>query len=150
MSTKSGSFALLTALLGAVVALSLPWAEDAHAQAQAATRNKIVFQVSDAEPAKWNLTLNNIRNVQTDLGAKNVEIEIVAYGPGLGMLKADSVAGNRVADALAGGVSVVACENTMKNQKITRDDMLPKIGYVEAGVVQLMKRQQQGWAYIRP
>ncbi len=148
MSTKSGSFARMAALLGAVVALSLPWAGDA--QAQAATRNKIVFQVSDAEPAKWNLTLNNIRNVQTDLGAKNVEIEIVAYGPGLGMLKADSVAGNRVADALAGGVSVVACENTMKNQKITRDDMLPKIGYVEAGVVQLMKRQQQGWAYIRP
>ena len=134
MSTKSGSFARLTALLGAVVALSLPWAGDA--QAQAATRNKIVFQVSDAEPAKWNLTLNNIKNVQTDLGAKNVEIEIVAYGPGLGILKADSVAGNRVADALAAGVSVVACENTMKNQKITRDDMLPKIGYVEAGVVQ--------------
>lgn len=148
MSSKSGSFARLAALLGAVVALSLPWAGDAHAQA--ATRNKIVFQVSDAEPAKWNLTLNNIKNVQTDLGAKNVEIEIVAYGPGLGILKADSVAGNRVADALAAGVSVVACENTMKNQKITRDDMLPKIGYVEAGVVQLMKRQQQGWAYIRP
>ena len=148
MSTKSGSYARLAALLASVIALALPWAGDA--QAQVATRNKVVFQVSDAEPAKWNLTLNNIRNVQTDLGANNVEIEIVAYGPGLGMLKADSVAGNRVAEALAAGVSVVACENTMKNQKITRDDMLPKIGYVEAGVVQLMKRQQQGWAYIRP
>ncbi len=148
MSTKSGSFARWATLLCAVIALLLPWAGDA--QAQVATRNRIVFQVSDAEPAKWNLTLNNIKNVQTDLGAKNVEIEIVAYGPGLGMLKADSVAGNRVADALAAGVSVVACENTMKNQKITCEDMLPKIGYVEAGVVQLMKRQQQGWAYIRP
>ncbi len=148
MSTKSGSFARLAALLCAVIVLALPWVENAHAQV--ATRNKIVFQVSDAEPAKWSLTLNNIKNVQTDLGANNVEIEIVAYGPGLGMLKADSVAGNRVADALAAGVSVVACENTMKIQKITREDMLPKIGYVEAGVVQLMKRQQQGWAYIRP
>ena len=148
MSTKSGSFARWATLLCAVIALLLPWA--GHAQAQVAARNRIVFQVSDAEPAKWNLTLNNLKNVQTDLGAKNVEIEIVAYGPGLGMLKADSVAGNRVADALAAGVSVVACENTMKNQKITREDMLPKIGYVEAGVVQLMKRQQQGWAYIRP
>lgn len=148
MSNKSASFARLATLLCAVIALVLPWA--GAAQAQVATRNRIVFQVSDAEPAKWHLTLNNIKNVQTDLGAKNVDIEIVAYGPGLGMLKADSVAGNRVADALAAGVSVVACENTMKNQKITREDMLPKIGYVEAGVVQLMKRQQQGWAYIRP
>jgi intracellular sulfur oxidation DsrE/DsrF family protein len=54
------------------------------------------------------------------------------------------------ADALAEGVSVVACENTMKNQKVTREDMLPRIGYVESGVVQLMKRQREGYAYNRP
>lgn len=134
------------AFTAAVLALLVPHA--AHAQATA--RNKVVFQVSDADPAKWNLTLNNVKNVQTDLGAANVDIEIVAYGPGLGMLKVDSVAGNRIAEALAAGVSVVACENTMKVQKVTRDDMLAKIGYVDAGVVQLMKRQQQGWAYVRP
>lgn len=148
MNRTTDSFSRFLALACAILAFAMLWTDSARAQV--ATRNKIVFQVSDAEPAKWNLTLNNVKNVQTDLGAKNVEIEIVAYGPGLGMLKADSVAGNRVADALAAGVSVVACENTMKNQKITRDDMLPKIGYVEAGVVQLMIRQQQGWAYIRP
>lgn len=148
MNRTTASFFRFLVLACAILAFAMLWTDSARAQV--ATRNKIVFQVSDAEPAKWNLTLNNVKNVQTDLGAKNVEIEIVAYGPGLGMLKADSVAGNRVADALAAGVSVVACENTMKNQKITRDDMLPKIGYVEAGVVQLMIRQQQGWAYIRP
>ncbi len=148
MSINSSLMVRSFGMAGAIVALALSFSGDVPAQA--AVRNKIVFQVSDADPAKWNLTLNNVKNVQTDLGANNVEIEIVAYGPGLGMLKADSIAGNRVAEALAGGVSVVACENTMKTQKITRDDMLPKIGYVEAGVVQLMKRQQQGWAYIRP
>ncbi len=137
-----------TATLALMAALALPGTHSAHAQT--AARSKVVFQVSDADPAKWNLTLNNVKNVQTDLGAANVDVEIVAYGPGLGMLKVDSVAGNRVAEALGAGVSVVACENTMKNQKVSRDDMLPKIGYVDAGVVQLMKRQQQGWAYVRP
>jgi uncharacterized protein len=112
--------------------------------------HKVVLQVSDAEPAKWNLALNNARNVQEDLGRDQVSIEIVAYGPGIGMLKLDSVAGARVAEALGAGVSVVACENTMRNQKIKREDMLPGIGYVAAGVVQLMVRQQQGYAYIRP
>ena len=146
MQTLLNSAFRFVAAACAVVALALP----GGALAQGAPRNKVVFQISDAEPAKWNLALNNARNVQTDLGAKNVDIEIVAYGPGIGMLKADSVAGNRVGEAMATGVSVVACEITMKNQKITREDMLPKIGYVEAGVVQLMKRQQQGWAYIRP
>jgi len=123
----------------------------ANAQTAFAERpHKVVFQVSDAEPAKWNLALNNARNVQQDLGSDKVAIEIVAYGPGIGMLKLDSVAGARVAEAMASGMSVVACENTMRNQKITREDMLPKIGYVGAGVVQLMARQKEGYAYIRP
>jgi hypothetical protein len=112
--------------------------------------NKVVFQVSDADPAKWNLALNNARNVQADLGNDTVAIEIVAYGPGIGMLKMDSVVGARIADALKGGMSVVACENTMKAQKISREEMQPAIGYVPAGVVQLMKRQKEGFAYVRP
>lgn len=112
--------------------------------------HKVVFQVSDADPAKWNLALNNARNVQQDLGKDVVDVEIVAYGPGIGMLKLDSVAANRVGEAMSAGVSVVACENTMRNQKITREDMLPRISYAAAGVVQIMKRQGEGWAYVRP
>ena len=44
----------------------------------------------------------------------------------------------------------MACENTMHNQKLGRDDMLADIGYVKAGVVELMLKQQEGWSYIRP
>lgn len=112
--------------------------------------HKVVFQVSDADPAKWNLAFNNARNVLADLGKDKVSIEIVAYGPGLGMLKMDSVVATRVADGLDSGLSIVACENTMRNQKVGRQDMLPRIGYVDAGVVQLMRRQKEGFAYVRP
>jgi uncharacterized protein len=122
----------------------------AHAQQPAAVRSKVVMQVSDGDAAKWNLALNNAKNLQTDLGAANVEIEIVAYGPGIGMLKSDSVVGSRVDEALSSGVKVVACENTMRGQKLTKPDMLAGVGYVAAGVVEIMQRQQQGWAYIRP
>jgi hypothetical protein len=111
---------------------------------------KVVFQVSDADPAKWNLALNNARNVQQDLGLDKVDAEIVVYGPGIGMLRKDSVVGGRVSQMLALGVAVVACENTMKAQKLTRADMLEDIDYVPAGVVELMKRQKEGYAYIRP
>jgi len=113
-------------------------------------QEKVIFQVSDADPAKWNLTFNNINNVQKDLGADKVQIEVVAYGPGIGMLKLDSSVANRVADAMGKGVQVVACENTLTAQKLTRADMLSNISYVPAGVVELMRKQQQGWAYIRP
>lgn len=60
-----------------------------------------MFQVGDADPAKWNLTLNNARNVHQDPGREKVAIEIVAYGPGIGMLKMDSVAGARITNALS-------------------------------------------------
>ncbi len=113
-------------------------------------QEKVIFQVSDADPAKWNLTLNNIRNVQQDLGAGKVEVEVVAYGPGIGMLKLESPVAQRIADAVGKGVKVVACENTLTAQKLTRADMLANISYVPAGVVELMRKQHQGWAYIRP
>jgi intracellular sulfur oxidation DsrE/DsrF family protein len=133
-----------TILAAALVGSAIP------AHAQASKPHKVVFQVSDAEPAKWNLALNNARNVQADLGADQTTIEIVVYGPGIGMLKMDSTAGSRVAEAMGKGVEIVACENTMRAMKLGREDMLPQIGYVPAGVVEIMARQKQGYAYVRP
>jgi intracellular sulfur oxidation DsrE/DsrF family protein len=107
-------------------------------------------QVSEADPARWNLVLNNVRNLQDELGADKVAVEIVAYGPGIGMLKLDAATNSRVTDAIKAGVAVQACENTMRNQKLVRADMHPNVTYVPAGVVQIIQRQQQGWAYLRP
>ena len=111
---------------------------------------KIVLQVSDNDPAKWNLALNNARNAQDDLGKDNIDIEIVVYGPGIHMLRMEATTATRVTQAIKSGISVVACENTMTAQKVNKADMHDAISYVPAGVIQLMKRQQQGWAYIRP
>jgi intracellular sulfur oxidation DsrE/DsrF family protein len=111
---------------------------------------KVVFQVSDNDPAKWNLALNNARNVQADLGKANVQVEIVAYGPGLAMLKAGSPVSARLAEALDGSIGLLACVNTMENTKTPKSDMYGGIGYVQAGVTHIMKRQKEGWAYIRP
>lgn len=129
----------------------------AHAQNQGGTalkdpkkRHKIVIQVSDNDPAKWNLALNNAKNLQDDVGAANVDIEIVAYGPGIGMLKLESPTGSRVADAMKANIKILACENTMRGQKLTRDDMLPALSYVPAGVTEIMTKQGEGWAYLRP
>ena len=118
--------------------------------AGAAKRDRVVMQVSDNDPAKWNLALNNAENLQQALGAKNVDIEIVAYGPGINMLKAESIVGNRIDDAMKAGVKLEACQVTMRKAKLTKADMLDKIGYVPGGVVEIMHREQQGWAYIRP
>ena len=135
-----------TLLFAFLVTLALPLGT----LAQQAAKQKVIFQVSDADPVKWNLALNNASNVQTELGAQNVEIEIVAYGPGLGMLKRESKVEGRLAEALGNNVGLIACENTMHSTKTTKEDMYGGISYVLAGVTHLMKRQRESWAYIRP
>jgi uncharacterized protein len=117
---------------------------------QAADKARLVIQVSDNDSAKWNLALNNAKNIQKDLGNANVEMEIVAYGPGINMLKAESEVGNRIDEAVASGVKVLACQNTMRNQKLVKEDMLDSIAYVPAGVIEIMQKQHQGYAYLRP
>jgi intracellular sulfur oxidation DsrE/DsrF family protein len=117
---------------------------------QSKPKHRLILQVSDNDPAKWKLALNNAHNVQEDLGRENVQIEIVAYGPGLGMLKAESAAADGLAGAMDNSVRLLACENTMTNTKVTKADMYGGIAYVKAGVTHIMKRQREGWAYIRP
>ncbi|MGH8338522.1 MAG: DsrE family protein [Gammaproteobacteria bacterium] len=111
---------------------------------------KIVIQVSDNDPAKWNLALNNAKNLQDDVGAANVDVEIVAYGPGIGMLKFDAPVSNRIGDAVKAGVKVSACQNTMRGQKLTKEDMNSAVGYVPSGAAEIMIKQGEGWAYLRP
>lgn len=120
------------------------------ANRQGLPAHKVVFQVTDNQPQKWYLTLSNARNVQQELGRKNVKIEVVVYGPGLDMVLLETEMAEKIDEALAQGINIIACENTMIGHKLTRADMYQGIGYVKAGVVQLMKRQREGWAYIRP
>lgn len=138
---------LFAALAGTTVAAAL---SDAAGAQPASARLRVVFQVSDVEVGKWNLALSNVRNVQTELPDDVPELEVVVYGPGIGMLKADSPVAARVAQALKHGVKIIACENTMRSLKLVYADMLPDIGYVPAGVIELAQKQQQGFAYIKP
>jgi len=147
------SFALGRTLVAGLIAAMLALAPElGHTQSASPgpAKYKVVLQVSDGDPAKWNLALNNAHNIQTDLGKDNVEVEVVAYGPGLPMLKADSKIADRLAQALDHNIGLIACENTMRNTKVTKNDMYSGIRYVDAGVVHIMKRQREGWAYVRP
>ena len=128
----------------ALAAVVLPGPASAQAP-----RNRALFQVTDNDPARWNMILNNMVNLKEGVGSEGVEIELVAYGPGIHMLKADSPVKHRIADAVKSGVQVNACQNTMNGMKLTPADMQAEIGYVPSGVVEVMKKQQQGWAYIR-
>jgi uncharacterized protein len=130
---------------------SLALAGTAFAQTSAGQKHRLVFQVTDNDPARWNMVLNNVKNAQDDVGgAGQIDIEIVAYGPGIYMVKGDSPVAARIDEAVRSGVKVVGCENTMRAFKLEKAEMRSTIGYVPAGVTEIMRKQQEGWAYIRP
>jgi intracellular sulfur oxidation DsrE/DsrF family protein len=133
-------------ILGAALALFSGCAQQAPKNAKAG----FVIQVSDNDPAKWNLALNNAKNVQSELGKDNSDIEIVAYGPGLNMLKDDSTVANRLDEAKAAGIKLYACGNTMKGMKLTKDDLHSSAEVVKTGVLEIADKQQKGYAYVRP
>ena len=134
-----------TPLFALLLAFALPFG----ALAQQAAKQKVIFQVSDADPAKWNLTLGNIANALDGIGADKADIELVVYGPGIAMLKKDSPVADRIAAALARGVRINACQNSMRGAKLEAGDLAPGVGTVPSGVVELIRREHAGYAYVR-
>lgn len=135
---------LAALLLGAVSVL--PFA----AHAQKTGRAQLVIQVSEDNPAQWNLALNNAENVQEAFGKGNVDIEIVAYGPGLKMFLAESKVAPRLNKALDSNVGLMACASTMRKMQVTKADLIGGSTIVPGGVIRIMERQKQGWSYVRP
>lgn len=144
----TNSLRLIVVLL---LALTAMLAQPARSGEQRnAVSMRIVIQVNEDDTKKWNSILANVRNIQRDVGRKKVAIAVVAIGPGLDMLMADSLAANDVQDAITAGVKFIACENTMHARNIARSDLIDGIGYAKAGYVEIVRRQQQGWSYLRP
>lgn len=118
--------------------------------AQADPKQGVVVQVSDDNLATWNQALNVVKNIQVEYGKDKVDVELVVFGNGAGLLKFDSQLANRIDDTMAGGAKVVMCQNSMKARKLTEADMHAGIGFVKAGVVEIIEKQKQGWAVLRP
>jgi uncharacterized protein len=122
--------------------------------------HRLAIQVDQNDPQVMNLALNNATNVIEYYRGKNedVEVDIVTYGPGLHMLRADtSPVQDRIkqlkAMAFPGKIQFSACNNTKQGMEKTEGraiSILPDATIVPSGVVRLMELQEQGWSYVRP
>lgn len=105
-----------------------------------------------------NLVLNNIVNVTKHYQDINeqVQIEVVAYGPGLNMLVEEKSPVKDRVKSIGGSfdnVEFKACNNTLKamSKKAGKEvKLLPEAKMVDSGVIHLVQRQEEGWSYIRP
>jgi len=130
-------------------------------KAQRSTKaHRLVIQVDQNDPAVMNLALNNATNVIDYYRAKgeDVNVDVVTYGPGLHMLRADtSPVQDRIKSlkdyAFPSKVQFSACGNTKENMEKKEGHpitVLSEAVIVPSGVVRLMELQEKGWSYVRP
>jgi hypothetical protein len=135
---KSAALALILALATGSAAMA----------ADPVKKHRVVFQLNTGE-ASWGMAMNNVMIMQKTLGKENVDIELVANGAGLGMLKIDTTEGPRLAEAIKNGITVYACGQTMKATKVSEKDLYPGVQVVPGGNLEVMYKQEAGWTYLK-
>jgi len=135
---------ILVAVLGFACALG------SLAQSPAPAKHKVVFQMNVASDDSWNQLFGNIRNAQTAFQKDGIQIEVVFYGKGItALLKTNAAYEQRLKEASAQGVTLAACQNSMRLRKITSADIFPFSTEVDSGVAELIRKQEAGFVYIR-
>jgi intracellular sulfur oxidation DsrE/DsrF family protein len=114
---------------------------------------KVVLQISDDDPFKQTLVLNVANNLIKHYGPDKVDIEIVAFGPGLRLLFEDNVNTGRIKGLDTSGVRFAACSNTITNMSKNLGKELalnPLATRVDAGVVRILDLTAKGYTLIKP
>jgi intracellular sulfur oxidation DsrE/DsrF family protein len=120
--------------------------------------HRLSVQVDVNDPATMNLALNNVSNAAqhySEMGQK-VQIEVVAFGPGLHMLRDDTSpvkARIKSMSETMPELTFSACGNTRENMAKVEAKDIPLISQAKvtkSGVVRLMELQERGWSYLRP
>jgi hypothetical protein len=114
---------------------------------------KTVIQISSGDAATQDLVLHNVANLQKELGIGNVEIEIVAFGPGVEMLTINSPLRDRVENMVSQNIRFSACENTMaaiERNSGEKLELAKGVDIVSSGIARIVELQKQGYTYVRP
>ena len=112
--------------------------------------HRAVFELTSDNEEHWQSLLNNIENLQKAFGRENTEVAVIAHGKGLGLLrKTNTALKDRIEGIARTGVHFAACENTMRKQNVTKEDLLPQGVTVDSGVAEVVRKQEAGWSYIK-
>ena len=150
--------ATLALIVGATLPCpAQPKPQSVITQFQKTKVHRVIVQVTQNDPAVMNMALNNVENLVSyfhDKGEK-IEIEVVAYGAGLSMMRSDtSPVKDRLA-ALGGNKSITfsGCGNTLAKQSTSENkqiSLVPEAHIVSAGIARVVELQEEGWTYVRP
>ena len=145
------------AILATLFAFFALWGAAAPAQAMMAdpepsfdNPRKVVVSLSEKDDTRVNAVLNNVANIHKAYGMDNVELAVVAYGPGIWSVLKDSPVRDRVESLQKYGVTFIACGNTLDSVHKGDGDLIDGVEKVQTGLVEIVERRLSGWVDIKP
>ena len=108
---------------------------------------KVVFQIYDSNLEKVNHNLGTIYNILKEYPEESLNIAVVAYGNGMRALRNDYDKNtlDRINSLMEYDVEFYACKNTMESMKWTEDEFIDDLIYVQAGIVEFVEKQVDGY-----
>ena len=147
----------LSLLCIVVLAYQLPaatsWAMEQASTQQQEQHHRLVIQINKNDSELQDHILSNIVNLQKHYGLDAIEIEVVAYGPGVWLLTDKSAHKQRIESLMLQNVVFTACGNTLDSieaKEGKRPSLIEGIETAQAGIARIMERQEQGWSYLSP
>lgn len=113
-------------------------------------KHRAVFHVNVDQEERWKEILSNVENVQKAFGTDRVEIEVVAHGAGIGLVLAKNAElRERIEKIEKTGPVFAACNNTIRKRELALADLTPGVKVVDSGVAEVIRKQEEGWSYVK-
>ena len=151
---------VIGAAIGAFIVASPLVVLPAAAQAQLAplqdkpfAEHRIVLQLSDSDTKKEGLVISVAYNLIKAYDPDKIAVEVVAFGPGIDLLRTDNANRKRVESLIAQGVKFDVCVNTLdtiERETGKRPDIIPGATPVQVGVGQILSLTENGFTLVRP
>ena len=143
------------AAIAASFAMTLPLvrAQQVPLQDKPFAEHKIVLQLSDNDPRKQALVISVAYNLLKAYDPDKIAIEVVAFGPGIDLLRGESPNRQRVESLISQGVRFDVCENTVdtvERETGKRPEIIPAATPVQVGVGQILLLTENGYTLVRP
>jgi uncharacterized protein len=118
---------------------------------------KVLVHLTSSDSENGLNTLTNLEQMLLDYrnSGQDVKVEVVANGHGIDLLRQGITPFAALIARLSAeykNLSFAACKNTIDQMQITGDeeiDLIPQAKLIDSGIVEVIKRQQEGWTYIR-
>jgi intracellular sulfur oxidation DsrE/DsrF family protein len=111
--------------------------------------HRVVIQVSSGDSLVWKGLMNNLKHLHEGW-QYTAEMVVVTHGPGLDLLRNDrSTQQEKIKHFSQLGIQFIACENTMLERKISKEQIVKEAGFVKMGIGEVVRLQETGWSYIK-